>query len=301
MQESGVNVLGSANMDLIVRAERFPLPGETILGGDFATLPGGKGANQAVAIGRLGGEVRFIGCVGTDAFGEALADSLASAGVDTSGLQRRPEPTGVAVITVDQPGENTIVVASGANFHLDARLAVEFLQKHPARVLLCQLETPLSAIEAAVRAHEGLFVLNPAPARPLPLHLLERVDVLTPNETECALLTGSDPNAETTSRSLKMLLDAGVRNVVMTQGSRGCTWASSTGIHHFPAHAVVPVDTTAAGDAFSGALAHSLALGASIETAIAQAMAVAALSVTRKGAQQSMPTAAEVEAFLKTR
>jgi len=286
MEPVGVNVLGSANMDLVIRVPRFAKPGETLLGGSFETCPGGKGANQAVAIGKLGGTVRFIGAVGDDLFGKSLLASLTEANVDISQVKQfRDSPTGVALITVDAKGENTILVASGANALVNpAELPL-------AKVLLCQLEIPIETIMAAARAHRGVFILNPAPAQPLPAELLQRVDILTPNESEFQALTGIEPDNEIAiMKGFASLKGQGVKQIVLTRGSKGVAFTNGIALTMAPAKRVEAVDTTAAGDAFSGALAMALSQDFHLTQALDFAMKVAAYSVTKKGAQASMPT-----------
>jgi ribokinase len=287
-------------MDLVVRTARFPLPGETILGGEFSTFPGGKGANQAVAIAKLGGNPLFVGKLGADAFGQDLLLSLDRSGVDVSEVfVSEDHPTGIAVITVDSRGENTIVVASGANMALSPEEVDLILTENPATVLLAQLEIPLKSVLQAAKAHEGIFVLNPAPATKIPDELLRYVDLLTPNESETELLTGVAPRDESSCReAADALLERGVKNVIITLGSAGCYLKGEIGESRFDAFGVDTVDTTAAGDAFNGGLAHALSRGQDVPKAIEFASAVAALSTTRPGAQASMPTANEVEAFL---
>ncbi len=300
-----VLVVGSANMDMVVACERFPRPGETVLGGDFAMFPGGKGANQAVACARLGGRVQFLGKMGNDPFRETLAAGLRRDGVRLDGLLTDAEAaTGVAVITVDGDAENTIVVASGSNM----RLTPADLDTHAdlfaeADVVLTQLEVPLETVaRAAELAHEhgALFILNPAPARPLPDALLAQVDFLTPNETEAAQLAGFAPDGTTTAEvSARELLRRGVRHVLVTVGEEGVLLLSESGAERVPAFRVAPVDTTAAGDAFNGALAYALADGQPLGEAVRFANAVAACAVTKRGAQPSMPDRAALDAFLR--
>lgn len=282
-----VLVVGSANMDLVFRTARMPQPGETLLGGQFATHPGGKGANQAVAIGRLGGAVRFVGRVGRDGFGESLRHSLVEAGVSVEHLRVSEAPTGTAGIFVDDAGQNMIVVAPGANGEVTPEDVFAAMQT-PADVVLAQLEIPLAAVAAAASAER--FILNPAPACPLPDGVLARCFALTPNESELAALTGGADLSAGCAR----LLDLGVENVIVTLGERGSYWASRAGGRSFAAPVIQPVDTTAAGDAFNGALAMFLAEGRELANAIPLANCVGALATTRAGAQGSMPSREEV-------
>jgi ribokinase len=295
---SRVVVVGSANMDLVFRTPRFPAPGETLIGGEFATYPGGKGANQAVAIGRLGGNPIFVGKVGEDAFGTSLTKSLETAGVDTSELLRAPgSPTGVAGITVDDNGQNAIVVASGANFLLTWEEVRGVLRKGLGSVLLIQHELRAETVDLAIEYAKEMgmvTVVNPAPARNLSPDTLKRIDYLTPNETEASYLTGMDPSG---AACYGELLEMGVGTVITTLGANGAQLFAKGHTAHFPALPVTPVDTTAAGDAFSGALAYCLSQDHPIEEAIPFANKVAALSTTRPGAQASMPTLAEVRAL----
>ena len=298
-----VLVVGSANMDMVVACDDFPRPGETVLANDFGTFPGGKGANQAVACARLGGRTVFLGKMGDDPFRETLAATLEAAGVSTEGLLTDADaPTGVALITVDRHGENSIVVASGSNL----RLTPADLDAHEAlfaraAVVLVQLETPLATVVRAAelaRAHGATLILNPAPAQPLPDALLRLVDVLTPNQGEAAQLAGRPPDGiETAEAAAHVLLSRGVRQVVVTLGASGAMRVGPDGVERFEALAVQPVDTTAAGDAFNGALAFALAQGQTLAEAIPLANAVAAFAVTRRGAQPSMPDTADLEAF----
>ena len=293
-------VLGSTNADLVVSAPRFPKPGETLLGGRFAVHAGGKGANQAVAAARLGAEVRFVTKVGADGFGESAKAGYAASGMTTAYVLTDPEAaTGVALITVAERGENTIVVASGANETLsvsDVEQASAAFAK--TQVALLQLETPLPTVEAAVRwarAAGATVILNPAPAQPLPDALLAHVDVLTPNETEAAALTGvptdTDRGVEAAAQALR---GRGVRTVVITLGARGAYVLSEAYAGYVAAPAAEAVDATAAGDCFNGALAVALSEGQTLPEATAFACRAAALSVTRAGAQPSLPTRAEV-------
>jgi len=305
MAREGVLVVGSANMDMVVSTSRFPRPGETVLGRSFAMFPGGKGANQAVACAKLGGNVTFIGRMGKDVFRDRLCTSMRNDGVKLIRVTIDPAlPTGIAVITVDSEGQNQIMVASGSNMallpaHIDRHKAA-FSE---ARVLLVQLETPIPAVQRAValaKKRKLTVILNPAPARRLPKSLLRMVDYLTPNESELSVLSGlavdGVPSAE---RAARKLMAGGVRSVIVTLGAQGCMAVTAEGSRIFPSYKVKSVDTTAAGDAFNGALAFGLAAGLSLEAAVPFANGVAALSVTRMGAQSSMPTMREVRTFMR--
>ncbi len=289
-------------MDLVVRSSRIPQPGETLLGGTFSTHPGGKGANQATALGRLGSPVRFLGRVGADDFGRELIDQLASSGVDVStALTDHALASGIAMIVVAADGQNSIVVAPGANGAVSPAQVLATLEERMPKVALAQLEVPLDAIEAMAEAlsPETVFILNPAPAAPLSDSLLSRVDILTPNETEAEALTGILPIDDETCRAAALrLLGRDVKAVVITLGGRGCWLQDAEGGHLIPAFRVNPVDTTAAGDAFNGGLAWRVFLGDSLAEACRWASAVGALATTREGAQEAMPTREEVEAFL---
>jgi ribokinase len=303
-------VAGSLNMDFVVTVDRLPSAGETMLGRDFRMIPGGKGANQACAAGKLGGDsvaVRLIGRVGCDVFADHLKASLAAAGVDVTAVHAtRSQPTGVALIWVDRQGQNSIVVASGANHELAAG-DVEAMRKsfRGAAVALFQLEIPLATVEAALkiaREEGAITVLDPAPAQPLAPGLLAQVDILTPNESEALILCGRAParvsldEARGLAESLRRM---GTPTVILKLGEQGCLLLNETGLRHFPAYAVEVRDTTAAGDTFNAALAVALAEGRLIEEAIPFANAAAAISVTRLGAQASAPTRAEIEDLLR--
>lgn len=279
-----VLVIGSANTDMVVRVPHLPAPGETILGGTFRQMPGGKGANQAVAAARLGAEVTLIACVGADALGEATVQRWQALGINTAYVARsRTAATGVALITVDASGENSIAVASGANQELQPEHLVREAFAE-ADVVLLQLEVPLATVAAAVEmAHaQGCWVvLNPAPAHPLPPQLLQYVNILTPNEHEFRQLSG----AATPREAAAWRTRTGVSHVVVTQGAKGAAWYSGDGMQAVAAHTVTAVDTTGAGDVFNGALAASYASGTPIEIALAHASAAAAFAVTQPGAQ----------------
>lgn len=296
-----ITVIGSANVDLVVRVARLPQIGETVIGGEFMQAMGGKGANQAVAAARLGAEVRFIARVGDDAFANACLQSYQAAGVLLDAVQRTPDlATGIALIGVSDDGENLIMVASGANEKLspaDVRAHADAFRA--ADVILLQLEVPLETVAAAVDiAHEfgKTIVLNPAPYQTLPRTLLQKISVITPNRGESAQMLGeSHPDDE---RLAKGVLGMGPSGAVITLGADGALVAGSWGWVRVPAYDVVPVDTVGAGDAFNAGLAVALGEGGSLEEAARYASAVAALAVTRHGAQPGMPTRDEVEALL---
>ncbi len=299
-----VTVVGSLNMDLVARAPRIPKPGETIIGHDFRNVPGGKGANQAVAAARLGASVSMVGRVGQDAFAGPLLDNLDRDGVDHTYVSQDSEAsTGVALIVVDEAGQNSIVVASGANMRFspaNVEAATEAIAD--ADVLLLQLESPLETVTRAAEiahAHGVTVILNPAPAQKLPASLLARVDVLIPNESETALLTDMaiDDRPEAEAAAAK-LLDMGIQTVILTLGERGALLAQPDEVTLVPAFAVEPVDTTAAGDAFVGGFALALAEGKELKEAIRWGNAAGALATTTVGAQPSLPVRQAVEQLL---
>lgn len=295
-----IAVVGSANLDIVVPVPHHPARGETVLGGDHAQIPGGKGANQAVASARLGRYVAFVGCVGDDSAGEALRASLVASGVDTSALRVVIGiPSGIALITVGPDGDNAIVVSPGANAHLTPQDIEAHSQILDCDMTQLQLEIPLETTIAAARTATGLVLLDPAPAPVdgLPAELLSEVDIVAPNETELELLArrAVDP------ADLEDLVDAarslGVSSVVVTLGSRGALVVADS-VTHVPAPVVDAVDTTAAGDAFRSALATQLAQGRSVIEAAHFAVRVGAVTTLRFGAQPSLPTAAEVDHLL---
>ena len=304
---SSIVVVGSSNTDMIIQLDRIPRPGETILGGQFVTAAGGKGANQAVGAARAGGDVTFVARVGRDMFGDRAIAGFRSDGICVEHVLRdKTAPSGVALIFVAKDGENSIAVAGGANSKLapsDVKKAAKAIRS--AAVLVAQLETPLETVQAAatIAAKAGVrVILNPAPARPLPDSLLKLVSILTPNETEAELLTGIKVTNETdAARAADKLRSRGVKTVILTLGPRGAFIADAAGKQLVPGFKVKAVDTTAAGDIFNGALAVALAEGKPLPAAVRFANAAAALSVTKLGAQPSAPARREIEAFLKTR
>ncbi len=302
-----VVVVGSANMDMVAFAPKLPAPGETVLGTRFEMACGGKGANQAVACARLGAETWFIGRVGADAFGDILLRSFQEAGVRINFVRRDPETSsGVALIFVDEQGQNEIVVAPGAN----GRVSNEDIDNaqnvwQDAKALLVQFEIPLVTVGYAIgeaSRHGALVIVNPAPAprEPLPDEWFGLVDVWTPNEREIEGLTGIVvADMESAERAVKAMLDKGAKAVVLTLGANGSLLATPEFIRHYPAFPVQAVDATAAGDAFAAALTVRLAEGAPLEEAVIFANAAGALACTKVGAQPSMPTRKEVEEFLR--
>lgn len=298
-------VVGSINLDLVAATQRIPLAGETVSGTSFSTFPGGKGANQAVAAARLGAPVSMIGKLGNDSFGVELRASLEAAGVDTSAIGVVPTSSGLAQITTAANGENAIVVVGGANIHLSPRDLEEHLDLiRESGILLTQLEIPLETVEhlAVIAQRESVpLVLDPAPARPLPASLLRCVEWLTPNETEtCSLLEldARELPQDALEDAATKLMQRGSRNVLLKLGRRGCYVALADGKRVLlPAFPVRAIDTTAAGDAFNGAFAVAMLQGRDPISSASWASAVAAISVTRRGAQPSMPTREEVEAF----
>ena len=299
-------VVGSLNADLVMRVPRLPVGGETLSGRSFQTFPGGKGGNQACAAARLGADVRLLAQVGNDAHGSWLRDSLRLAGVDVRGVVcDEATASGVAFILIDDEGHNQIVVVSGANgTFTPQRLDLSLMEG--ARALLFQLETPLETTRLAVgvaRGAHALVMLDPAPARPVPDDLLGELDYITPNETELALIAGQAPEpvvAESEALDLaSRLLDRGARRVVVKRAERGAMLVSRDGFVSCPAFLVRAVDSTAAGDTFNAAFAYALCDGSTEVEALRYACAAAAVSVTRPGAQPSVPTAEEVRAFLE--
>ena len=303
MDARKVLVVGSSSMDLVLRVSRMPRSGETVIGQSFQTVSGGKGANQAVAAARLGGEVSLIACLGDDLFGRQQLDNLTASGVDVSHVRTVSDaPTGVAMILVGESGESSIVVASGANFCLRASDVLERREVFQnADAVLLQLETPLGTVEASLRmAREcgALAILDAGPARNLSPEMLGLADIVSPNETEAETLTGiAVDTMDGVHRAAQELLDMGVDHVVLKLGDRGSYYLGPTGELHVPAFPVEAVDTTAAGDAFTAALALRWDPARMRET-LRYANAAGALASRTEGAQPSMPLAAAVDSFL---
>ncbi|MCC9654295.1 ribokinase [Rhodopirellula halodulae] len=301
MNRSRITVVGSANVDLTFRTSRLPLPGETLAGQSLHQGMGGKGANQAVVAARLGADVSFIAKVGDDGFGQQALDAYTADGIDVSFVQREPDcPTGTAAIMVDDDAENCIIVVAGAN----AKLTADDVQSARAAIeqsdaVLCQLETPVEAAIKAFRIARAAgvrTVLTPAPAKLVTDELLSLCDVCVPNRTEIAEMVGqpvrSDADASSAAESLRK---RGVKQVALTLGGDGVLVLDDSGIQHVASHKVDAVDTTGAGDSFTGALAVSLSEGLSLVEAARKASIVAAISVTRMGTQTSFPTQKEIQ------
>lgn len=298
-----VIVVGSLNADLVVRAERFPAPGETISGGDLAIIPGGKGANQAVAAARQGASVAMAGRVGNDSFGPTLTQNLQKNNVDTSHVQTDSSATGTAIIVVDSNGQNSIVLSPGANRQVTPA-DVDALSFQGTDTLLLQFEIPLKTVihAASIARQSGVrVILNPAPARPFPNELLADVDILVPNEGELQILTGIPVSDRASAEpAAQVLLAKGVQSVIVTLGSNGALLVTGEQTIHIPTFQVDVVDTTAAGDAFIGGLAAALLKGKTLKDAVLYGNASGALAATKFGAQPSLPTAEDVENLLNT-
>ncbi|WP_434606631.1 ribokinase [Pseudomonas sp. D2-30] len=298
-----VVVIGSLNMDLVTRAPRLPRGGETLIGESFSTIPGGKGANQAVAAARLGAQVSMVGCVGNDAYGQQLRGALLAEGIDCQAVSVVEGSSGVALIVVDDNSQNAIVIVAGANGELTPGVLDSFdAVLQGADVIICQLEVPDATVGHALkRGHElgKIVILNPAPAsHALPGDWYAYVDYLIPNESEAMVLSGlAVDSLETAEAAATQLLAAGAGKVIVTLGAQGLLFANGASFEHFPAPRVKAVDTTAAGDTFVGGFAAALANSKDEVEAIRFGQVAAALSVTRAGAQPSIPALSEVQAF----
>lgn len=295
MSAKKIIVVGSTNMDMVVKTSHIPVPGETVLGGSFFMNPGGKGANQAVAVARLGGEVSFISKVGNDIFGKQSSQLFEEEGISTGYLlSDAGEPSGVALITVDAHGENSIVVASGANANLHPKdLEAALNEIAGAGILLMQLEIPMETVSFAAKYAASLgikVILNPAPMNTLTPELLQHVFIITPNSKEAEMLSGIPVNSIADARAAATLIAGkGVKNVVITMGAQGALILEDGRFEEVPARPVAAVDTTAAGDVFNGALAVALSEGKALTESVQFACQAAAISVTRLGAQSSIP------------
>jgi ribokinase len=295
-------VIGSSNTDMIVKVPKIPAPGETVLGNEFLTVQGGKGANQAVAAARAGGEVTFVACVGNDTFGDEAVASYKKEGINTNYIKRTGDAaTGVALINVAASGENSISVAPGANSLLTPS-DIEQLDSliHSADIILMQMEIPLQTIQKVAEMASVAtipVILNPAPAQKLPKQLLEMISLLTPNEHEAALIAGTEGNQSSPQELAEILSGMGVKQSIITLGSNGAYFYNDHTSGTVKGMKVDAIDTTAAGDTFNGYLAVAMASGESIDHAIQIANKAAAISVTRLGAQPSIPRMKEIVAI----
>ena len=295
-------VIGSLNMDLVVNVDTMPKPGQTIIGSNFKEVPGGKGANQAVAMARLNGNVTMIGKVGEDGFGQTLINSLKNDKVDTTYIQTAKGATGVALITVDKNAQNSIVVSPGANFEVkedDIDNNIEAIKN--SDIVVLQLETPLNTIKYALNKAKELnkyTILNPAPAVKLDDEIIKNIDLLTPNETELEIISGvSIETEEDIQKASQIMIEKGVKELIVTLGSKGSLYINKEKSMFKKAYKVEAVDTTAAGDSYTGALAVALSQDKGMEEAMDFASKVGALSVLKEGAQSSLPTLEDVENF----
>ncbi len=294
-------VIGSSNTDMVIRSQKMPRPGETVLGGDFMMNQGGKGANQAVAVAKLGGNTMFIGKIGNDIFGKQTVEMLGKLGIDTTHVTISDRPSGVALINVDASGENSIAVASGANADLtpaDIDAAENDIAN--AALIIMQLESPLETVEYAAKVakkHGVTVILNPAPApaQPLSASLLENVDIIIPNKTEAEIISGIEiSDEESEQRAINAIHAMGIKTVIFTLGSKGALLCEDGTSQLIPTFKVKAIDTTAAGDTFCGAFCVAISEGRPIRDAILFANRAGSISVTRMGAQQSIPTRDEI-------
>ncbi len=295
-------VVGSINMDLVTICERAPRGGETLLGKKFMQIPGGKGANQAVAIGKMNSSVTMLGKIGKEGMGDILLNSMKKDGVDVSNIEYCDEATGIAKIIVEENGQNRIIVVPGANYSVDNN----YIDRHIEAIKNCdivvaQLEIPVETVKYSLKLAKELgktTILNPAPARELDSEIISNSDYIIPNETELEILSGIPvTDEESVVKAAHILLDKGVKGLIVTLGSKGCMFISKEIKKSFPAYKVKAIDTTAAGDSFIGGFVNGLAAGLTFEEAIDRGTRVAAISVTRIGAQTSIPTLEEVLNF----
>lgn len=300
--ESKILVVGSMNMDLVVKTDEIPKIGETLLGNEFLQIPGGKGANQGVAIAKLNSKITFLGKVGDDSYGEQLLQSMKESGVDISYIERANVSTGIAVINVDMLGNNNIIVIPGANGLVDT----DYLQRHlkqfeESDIVVFQLEIPMETVKEGLRISKGLgktTILNPAPAAELDDEIIENIDILIPNEHELERIakikiTDQDSMLE----AANVLLKKGVKKIIVTLGSKGVCYVDENGYEFFPAYKVPVVDTTAAGDSFIGGFTSSYIEKGDIKSSIIRGQKTAALAIQKVGAQTSLPTGKEVDNF----
>ena len=300
-KQNPIFVIGSINTDMVAMTKNLPAPGETVMGGEFMMTAGGKGANQAVSAARLGGEVTMVGRLGEDIFGDQSIACLKRESINCDFIGRDPiAASGVALISVDDKGENHIVVAPGANNQLDQKKVRAALDSMPDNaIILLQLEIPLDTVAYIVEAARGTsrkVILDPAPAPTYPLNFLNELYLITPNETEATKLTGIEViDNKSAEVAAKKLMATGVKNVAITMGAKGVLLAQENTIKFIPSPKVKAIDTTAAGDCFNGALSVGIAIGLSLEEGIKRACHAASISVTRKGAQDSMPYIKEID------
>ena len=299
--ECEILVYGGINIDLVTRSETFPAPGQTILGNEFITYPGGKGANQAVGISRMGLRVSLIGCVGNDVFGPGLVQGLEEKGVGVAGVSIiEGKHSGVAVINIDDHAQNQIIQVHGANANAEDELAMQLMEETPSlKYLLIQLETPISvsaSLAKKAKLKGGTVILDPGPTRPITDDLLQSVDVITPNETEAEYLTGIEvKDVESGFSAAHKISSMGIQHVIVKMGAQGALYVGENCGFHVPAIKVNPLDSVAAGDAFNGALTFAMFNGWALEDSLRWAVCAGGIATTRSGAQDSMPTRDEVE------
>ena len=299
--ECEILVYGGINIDLVTRSETFPAPGQTILGNEFITYPGGKGANQAVGISRMGLRVSLIGCVGNDVFGPGLVQGLEEKGVGVAGVSIiEGKHSGVAVINIDDHAQNQIIQVHGANANAEDELAMQLIEETPSlKYLLIQLETPISvsaSLAKKAKLKGGTVILDPGPTRPITDDLLQSVDVITPNETEAEYLTGIEvKDVESGFSAAHKISSMGIQHVIVKMGAQGALYVGENCGFHVPAIKVNPLDSVAAGDAFNGALTFAMFNGWALEDSLRWAVCAGGIATTRSGAQDSMPTRDEVE------